>query len=423
MTKITTTAPKFDRRQFLKISALATTSGALMGTSENRSPIKITDKCQRMDQKNTIFARQLWDHEFVKRVEASVDRSSMEALEKVKGWSPLDQALDEAAWALDHKFASGSENGQPHSQAYEWDERVRRKKVEFQNAEDTSRKVKKAARYLGADLVGITPYDPLWTYSRLIKEKLESEEGSDGKPEFEQFVPEFPFEPKSVVVIAVEMDYETIALSPSSLEGAATGLGYSRMCSVGYSVATFIRALGYRAFANGNDVSLSIPYAVAAGLGELGRHGMLITPEYGPRVRLVKVFTELELKPDKPKAFGAWEFCKRCKRCADSCPSQAIPTGEPTLEGKTISNNPGVLKWYIDPEKCIQFWRENGSDCANCITACPFNKLPMWHHQLSAGLAATPFAPIHTLLAKMDKFFGFGDVNDRRANATFWEKD
>lgn len=72
MIKIATTAPKFDRRQFLKISALATTSGALMGTSENRSPIKITDKCQRMDQKNTIFARQLWDHEFVSRNNSAI---------------------------------------------------------------------------------------------------------------------------------------------------------------------------------------------------------------------------------------------------------------------------------------------------------------------------------------------------------------
>jgi ferredoxin len=93
------------------------------------------------------------------------------------------------------------------------------------------------------------------------------------------------------------------------------------------------------------------------------------------------------------------------------------------LQGKTISNNPGVLKWYIDPEKCIQFWRENGTDCANCITACPFNKLPMWHHQLSAGIVALPIAPIHTLMAKMDKFFGFGDVNGRRANAAFWDED
>ncbi len=55
MNNNTKTAIKLDRRQFLKISALATTSGALMGTSENRSPIKITNKCQRMDQKKHDF--------------------------------------------------------------------------------------------------------------------------------------------------------------------------------------------------------------------------------------------------------------------------------------------------------------------------------------------------------------------------------
>ena len=127
MIKNTKTATKLDRRQFLKISTLATASGALMGTSksftsplshpENRFPVKITDRCKRMDQKNTIFSRHLWDVEFVKRIETSIDRSSIEALEKVKGWTPLDEALNNAAWALDHKFASGSEGGQPHSQA------------------------------------------------------------------------------------------------------------------------------------------------------------------------------------------------------------------------------------------------------------------------------------------------------------------
>jgi len=435
---------KMNRRQFIKIGAVATASGALIGQAglsdekENflnkivnspfnhghkEFPIKITDKCQRMEQKYTIFARHLWDHEFVSRIESSIDSSSIEALEKIKGWSPLDEALDGAAWALDHKFASGSENGQPHSLAYEWDEPTRRKKVKFRDPEDASKKVKKATRYLGASLVGITRYDPLWTYSRLIKENLEEESGPDSRPNFEIFTPEFPFEPKSVVVMAIEMDYKTMALSPSSLEGASTGLGYSHMCAVGYSVATFIRELGYKAFANGNDVSLSVPYAVAAGLGELGRHGMLITQEFGPRVRLVKVFTELNLKPDKPKTFGAWDFCKNCKRCAEACPPQAISFGEPTLEGKTISNNPGVLKWYIDPEKCIQFWRENGSDCANCITACTFNKPSLWNHQLLAGMAALPGAPLHILMAKMDKFFGYGNVDDRQANAAFWDED
>jgi epoxyqueuosine reductase len=435
---------KLNRRQFMKLGAVAAASGALMSAKGHANPnknfatktipssvfldikdnpLRITDKCKRMPQKNTIFSRQLWDFEFVQRIESSIDRSSLDELRKTKGWTQLDEALDEAAWAVDHKFASGSEGGQPHSMAYAWDEPVRRRKVTFMDAADASKKVKKAARYLGASLVGVTDYDPLWTYSELIKEKFEDESRQEGPPEYEIFTPEFPFKPKSVVVIAVEMDYKTMALSPSSLESASTGLGYSHMCEVGYSVATFIRALGYRAVANGNDVSLSIPYAIAAGLGELGRHGMLITREFGPRVRLVKVFTELELKPDPPKAFGVWNFCKNCKRCADACPSKAVSDGEPTLDGNTISNNPGVLKWYIDPEKCIQFWRENGTDCANCITACPYNKLATWPHQLSTSVAALPVASLHSFLAQLDKHVGFGNIDNQRGNAAFWDED
>jgi epoxyqueuosine reductase len=437
---------KFNRRQFMKLGAAATASGALLSATGHANPrtisppkspplsvslnlkdnpLRITDKCKRMPQKNTIFARQLWDFEFLQRIESSIDRSRREEYKDTKGWTQLDEALDEAAWSVDHKFASGSEGGQPHSMAYAWDEPARRRKVTFIDAADASKKVKKAARYLGASLVGITAYDPLWTYSELIKEEFEFEDESrqEGPPEYEIFVPEFPFEPKSAVVIAVEMDYETMALSPSSLESAATGLGYSHMCEVGYSLATFIRALGYRAFANGNDVSLSVPYAIAAGLGELGRHGMLITREFGPRVRLVKVFTELELEPDPPISFGVWEFCKSCKRCAEACPSKAISDGEPTLEGKTISNNPGALKWYIDPEKCIQFWRDNGTDCANCIAVCPYNKINTWPHRLSTSIATLPAAPLHRFLSQLDKQVGFGNIDNLKGNASFWDED
>jgi reductive dehalogenase len=434
---------KLNRRQFIKLGAVTTASGALMGAtghsdprknifSKNEplsvsltlkdNPLRITEACQRMPQKNTVFARQLWDYEFVQKIESSINRKRREEYQNAKGWTQLDEALNEAAWAVDHKFASGSENGQPHSQAYEWDEPARRRKVVFSTTEDASKKVKKAARYLGANLVGITDYNPLWTYSELIKEIFEGDFDRERPPRYEIFTPVFPFDPKSVVVMAVEMDYQTIALSPSALEGAATGLGYSHMCELGYSVATFLRALGYRAFANGNDVTLSIPYAVAAGLGELGRNGMLITREFGPRVRLVKVLTELELAPDPPRSFGVWDFCKSCKRCAEACPSKAISDGDPTLEGQTLSNNPGVLKWYIDPEKCIQFWRDNGSDCANCIAACPYNKLATWPHQLSTSVAALPIAPLHRFLSRLDKQVGFGNIDNIKGNANFWEE-
>lgn len=435
---------KISRRQFVRAGVAAGVSGAALGTSllskskENilvkrvqsalvteraHFPVKITDKCRRMEQKYTIFARELWDRELIDKITSSVDRERMQEQQKAEGWTQLERALNEAGWAVDHKFATGSENGQPHSMAYMWDYPVSRRSYPFQDPEDASQKVKKAARFLGASLVGVTDYDPLWTYAQLIQARLEDHDSGERGPRYEIFRPEFPFEPKSVVVIAVEMDYRAMSCSPSRIEGAATGLGYSRMAEVGYSVATFIRELGYRAFANGNDVSLSIPYAIAAGLGELGRHGLLITPEYGPRVRLVKVFTELELKPDKPKTFGVWEFCRSCKRCAEACPSEAVSFEEPTLEGLTVSNNPGVLKWYIDPEKCIQFWTQNGSDCSNCIAACPYNKLPTWPHQLLASAASLPVGPVHEFMAKMDKVCGFGNTFDSRANASFWESD
>lgn len=435
---------KISRRQFFKAGVAAGVSGAALGSSaivrsrdnllretidgtivreSEDFPVRITGKCQRMEQKYTIFARQLWDRDFVKRVNKAVSWESLKEQQKIKGWTQQDDALDAASWAVDHRFATGSEGGQTHSQAYAWDYPANRKKWTFKDADDASKKVKKAARFVGASLVGITDYDPLWTYAQLIKANMGDKESSRGAPRYEIFVPEFPFEPKSVVVMAMEMDYKAMACSPSSIEGASTGLGYSHMAEVGYSVSTFIRQLGYKAFANGNDVSLSIPYGIAAGLGELGRHGMLITREFGPRVRLVKVFTELELKPDKPKTFGVWEFCRSCKRCAKACPSEAISFDEPTLEGKTVSNNPGVWKWYIDPEKCIQFWRQNGTDCADCIASCPYNKLATWPHQLITTAAALPAAPLHGFMAKMDDACGFGKTFDEHANTSFWDSD
>jgi len=60
----------------------------------------------------------------------------------------------------------------------------------------------------------------------------------------------------------------------------------------------------------------------------LGRNGLLITPQYGPRVRISKVLTDLPLVPDEPIEFGVTEYCEKCKRCAKYCPGQAILRGK-----------------------------------------------------------------------------------------------
>ncbi len=73
----------------------------------------------------------------------------------------------------------------------------------------------------------------------------------------------------------------------------------------------------------GNDTALSIPQAVDAGLGELGRNGLLITPDRGPCVRICKVFADMPLAPDRPVRFGVSEFCRSCARCADACQARS----------------------------------------------------------------------------------------------------
>ena len=238
--------------------------------------------------------------------------------------------------------------------------------------EDATKKIKKAARFFGAALVGICKLNNLWLYSH-VSNDLTGETQELNLPAKNQYV----------IVMAIEMDYDHIKTSPTGGSSAATGLGYSKMAVTAGLTAQFIRGLGYGSIPSGNDTALSIPLAIEAGLGELGRNGILVTEKFGPRVRLCKVFTDLPLVPDQPQFFGVERFCELCKKCAQHCPSKAIPFGERTTEAITISNNSGVNKWMINPEQCYRFWGANRTDCANCIRVCPFNQKPGWHHDIA----------------------------------------
>jgi reductive dehalogenase len=169
----------------------------------------------------------------------------------------------------------------------------------------------------------------------------------------------------------------------------------------------------------GNDTALSIPISVDAGLGELGRNGLLITPKYGPRVRLCKVLTDLPLAVDKPISFGVTEFCEICGKCARLCPSGAIIEGQRTYEAHDMSNNPGVFKWPVKMLKCYTFWRQNGSDCSNCISVCPFNKPESWVHEAARVLIGTKSGVLDRFILKLDDTSGYGIHKDPRS---YWKK-
>ena len=182
-----------------------------------------------------------------------------------------------------------------------------------------------------------------------------------------------PEECKFAIVMTVKMDGSAIKTSPAYTACIETGIAYSKMAFLISCMAEFIRTLGYKAIPMGNDTALSIPLAIDAGLGQLGRNGLLITPEFGPCVRICKVFTDLPLIVDKPIEFGVTEFCKKCRKCSEACEADAIQTeDDPSFKTECLSNNQGILRWAINHDKCYNFWLENGGDCSNCIVSCPF---------------------------------------------------
>jgi reductive dehalogenase len=169
------------------------------------------------------------------------------------------------------------------------------------------------------------------------------------------------------------MNPNEIKKSPTFEAGIETGSAYSKTAFLVASLAGFIRNLGFKALSMGNDTALSIPLAIDAGLGELGRNGLLITPEMGPCVRIGKVFTDMPLELDHQIDFGISEFCKTCKKCAIECESGAIQKDdEPSYRVVCGSNNKAIKRWAVDHYKCYQFWVENGSECSTCIAVCPF---------------------------------------------------
>jgi hypothetical protein len=270
------------------------------------------------------------------------------------GYSRVEYARAVAAWTVSDYFDG----------AYAWDPLGEPDAVltsfgpyAAASAAELSDEVKRAARLYGADLVGICRLNRRWLYSH----------ERDGR------LVEIPPEFSHAVVAAIAMDPSAIRSSPAFSSSAAVGVGYSRMAFAISCLAEFIRHLGYRAIPLGNTTALSIPLAIDAGLGELGRNGLLITAEYGACVRLCKVLTNMPLATDRPVSFGVQDLCRGCLRCADACEATAISRDPvPSYALACRSNNAGILRWAVNHDRCYAFWCDNGQDCATCIAACPF---------------------------------------------------
>ncbi len=221
---------------------------------------------------------------------------------------------------------------------------------DFPNPKAAADMVKEFAQAAGADLVGFTKRKDPFIFKGVTVEQ------------------------ENCVVLGKEMDFDLIQTAPDPPSGVEVLRAYWRLGDIVCKVAGFIRSLGYparahhpRGFVDFSPTILHTVAALEAGLGEIGRMGLLITEEFGPRVRVATVTTDLDLPDGTRKHFGVREFCASCHVCQDACRGGAIP------EKMTMVR--GHLKYTIDPYKCIEHFAKYDG-CNLCVSRCVFNKKP-----------------------------------------------
>ena len=225
--------------------------------------------------------------------------------------------------------------------------------------------VKKLAGYYGALQCGIAELQPEHVYTHIGRGT-----GVYGDP--------VELDHRYAIAFTVEMDHRMTRAAPYPPITMESGKEYVESARVAVQLAAAIRELGYgaRAHIDGNYRVVAPLVARDAGLGEIGRMGLLMTPTLGPRVRLGVVTTNLPLTADQYQPDNSLlDFCRICKKCAENCPSQAISQAD-----RELSN--GVLRWKINPERCYHFWTVVGTDCGVCLAVCPYSHPDNWAHNL-----------------------------------------
>ncbi len=235
--------------------------------------------------------------------------------------------------------------------------------------------IKGLAYYFGALDVGITNLQPHHVYSHIGRGA-----GNYGAP--------IDMEHRFAIAFTVEMDFAMTGTAPYAPVTMESAKQYVESARVAIQLAKVIRSLGYaaRAHIDGNYQVIAPLVARDAGLGEIGRMGLLMTPRQGPRVRIGVVTTELALTPDsRQQNTAVIDFCNICKKCAANCPSKSI-----SFDQRVEIDS--ALRWRIDPDTCFLYWNSIGTDCGRCLAVCPYAHPDNWAHNFVRwGIAHSGF--------------------------------
>ena len=229
------------------------------------------------------------------------------------------------------------------------------------SGEDVTEAIRDKARKLGYGEVGFTRFDRHYVYQGRRRQL---------RPDVSH-----------AVCLALEQDYAATQTIPS-LEGeAAHGETYERQGALTRELVDYIRSLGYRCQVSGPTWYYGpvIPMFVAAGLGQLGHNGQLLSPHFGSRARLQIILTDAKVTHDKPVDYGIHNFCRSCQICVMRCPGRALASQQVWYRG--------VEKAKMTFERCRPVMTRY-SGCGICMKVCPVQRYgmePVMKHYIETG--------------------------------------
>jgi epoxyqueuosine reductase len=204
--------------------------------------------------------------------------------------------------------------------------------------------VRERAAELGISAIGVAVYDAKYTFVEYAGREVGDR----------------------VIVCALEDEYEVSQTIPSVHAEREVYRTAAQLMDLAISLAEFLRSLGYQSRAqDAGGEAMTIHYGVAAGLGQLGLNGQLLTPFAGSRCRLLLITTDAPLDFDQPVDFGIPAICDSCRACVERCPAGAIPARRRMYRG--------VEKAKLNTKRC---WPvvARAEGCAICMKVCPIQK-------------------------------------------------
>ena len=262
--------------------------------------------------------------------------------------------------------------------------------------------VKEAAYKLGFEFVGIAKAEKMEEEARHLEQWLN--QGMHGKMQYMENHFEKRIDPTKLVegsktVVTLMYNYfpeeEQKDSTAPKIAKYAYGKDYhfvikDKLKNLLQAIQEEIGEVSGRCFVDSAPV-LERDWAKRSGVGWIGKNTLLIHPKQGSFFFLAELIIDLELEADGPMK----DYCGRCTRCIDACPTEAISPEGYILDGsKCISYFTIELKEAI-PETYRDKFENWMFGCDICQDVCPWNRFSKKHHE-------PEFEP-HPNLLKMEK--------------------